>query len=248
MRMYGTGGTYPPPIRNSISYTSYHRRPVHTLIFRLSSAYQYKNETFLILNHWLDLDPLPQSCLAKTHLHNKRQLSSAEGQPAPRNVTWSSVPAALDVWKQCGASGTLTIFLTLAIPPKGTVSDAAWKEFMQLHSLNRLSPYLSLYSLPTAKHMPLQPQRPAIVILSVLSFPAGFSCLAWLAPHAAARWPWGWSCSDRVTATQHSAPCSGKRKPSEERHCTVLFTTGCRITFSSHPLIPAFKLTQGNIK
>lgn len=61
---------------------------------------------------------------------------------------------------------------------KGLASDAAWKEVMQLHSLNRLSPYLSLYSFATAKHMPLQPQRSAIVILSVLSFLTGFSCHA----------------------------------------------------------------------
>lgn len=198
-----------------------------------------------MLNHLLGSDPLPQSCLAKTHPHNKRRLSSVEGHPAPGNVTWSSVPwssvpAALDVWKQRGTSGTLAMFLTLAVAPKGTVSDAAWKEFMQLCCLNRLSPYLSLYSLTTAKHMPLQPQRRAIVILSILSFATGFSYLTRLVQHAAAHRPPGQSCSDHVTATQRCAPYSGKRKPSEERHRTDLFITGSRVTFlntTPHPRI-----------
>lgn len=129
-------------------------------------------------------------------------------------------------------SGTLTMFLTLAVPRKGMASDTAWKEFMQLCSLNRLSPYLSLYSLTTAKHMPLQPQRPAIVILSILSFPTGFSCLMWLAWHAAACQPPGQSRSDHVTATQPGVLCSGKRKLSQEMHGINLLITGCRVTFS----------------
>ena len=236
------------PLETVFHTPLYHRRPVHTLILRLSSAYQCKNGIFLILNNLFDLDPLPQSCLAKTHLHNTKQLSSVEGHLNPGNAMWSSVPAALDVQKQHGTLGTLTMFLTLAVPPKGRASDAAWKDFMQLCSLTRLSPYLSLYSLTTAKHMPLQPQRPAIVILSVLSFSAGFSCLVWLAWHAAVCQPLGQSCSDHVTATPHTAPHSGKRKPSEERQCTDLFVTGCRVTFPQHTLIPAFKLTWKNIK
>lgn len=77
------------------------------------------------------------------------------------------------------------------VPPKDTASGAAREEFTQLRSLNRLSPYLSLYSLTTAKHMALQPQRPAIVMLSVLSFPAGFSCLVRLGRHIAACRPPG---------------------------------------------------------
>lgn len=44
---------------------------------------QYKNEIFLFLKYLLNLGPLPQSCLAKRHLHNKRKVSSVEGTPCP---------------------------------------------------------------------------------------------------------------------------------------------------------------------
>lgn len=167
------------------------------------------------------LEPLDH-CLAETHLHYKRQLSSVEGQPAPGNVTWSSTPAAPDMWKQRGTSGTLAVLLTLAVPPKGTVTGTARKEFLQLHSLNRLSPYLSPCSLTTAKHMPQQPQRPAIVILSVLSFPTGFSCLTWLVRHAAACQPLGQSCSNCATATQHTQARACLWKKGVAQICSLL--------------------------
>lgn len=206
---------------------------------------QYKNEIFLFLKYLLNLDPLPQSCLAKRHLHNKRKLSSWQhpalrvwtGHPAPGNVTWSTVPATRDMWKPHGIY--LQCFWPWPFHKKGTASDAAWKEFVQLHSLNRLSPYLSLSSLATAKHMPLQPQRQAIVILSLLSFLTGLSCHAQCGVPPVC-WPWGQSCSDHITATQHGAPHSGQKKPSEARRCTDLFhhwLQSCIFLKSPHPCI-----------
>lgn len=77
---------------------------------------QYKNEIFLFLKYLLNLGPLPQSCLAKRHLHNKRKVSSVEGTPCP----WKC-----DMKHRACHSGyvkatwhLLTMLLTLAIPQK----------------------------------------------------------------------------------------------------------------------------------
>lgn len=144
--------------------------------------------------------------------NNPITITSMDGRSALGKATWSSMLAALDVWKPCCTSGAFVMFLTLALPQKGSTSGAAWKELLQLHSSNRLSPYLSPCSLTTAQHMPLQPQRPTIVILPVLNFPQAFP-----ASHGWSRMqqPTAQSHSDQVTATQCFALYTGKMKPSE---------------------------------
>lgn len=114
MKMYGTGETHSSPIRKyfldlcsieGLYLHSFSDYPQHITTNMRSSLF------WTTLLTWIHFH---KAACPKTHPHNKRQLSSAEGHTASGKGTWSSMPAALEVWKQWGASGTLTMLLTLA--------------------------------------------------------------------------------------------------------------------------------------